>query len=266
MDESLRHKIWNCLCLHGFSRLSEDDRGKTYRDDNSDFLVNLYHNYFKWSIDEIPPYHPEAYNIIRTYFFGCQWYEVYDLVDFALLHYPRNQMSSSIPCLNTSLTDELAGYRIVHGIVAPITSEEEIKAIEEAISSDVVSVRQQLEKALSLLSDKKSPHYADSVKNSISAVESLCIAIAADGSKTLPKSLGGVEKRVGLQKALSKSLDSLYGYRNVEPGVGHGGTKPDTVDFEEAKFYLVSCSAWINYLTAKAAKAGVSLRDQSNPT
>lgn len=31
------------------------------------------------------------------------------------------------------------------------------------------------------------------------------------------------------------------------------------IDFEDAKYMLVSCTAFINYLTVKASKAGLNL-------
>jgi len=259
MDMDLKTGIWNCLVLHGLGRLSEDDRRKPYRDENSTFLVDLYQNLLKKPIDEIPEYHPHAFDMIKEHCFNCQWYEVYDIVDFALAHYPKGGMASSIECLNRILERENAGHRVVNGKIAPITSSGEIKEIERASQSKVGPVRQQLEKAMALLSDRRLPNPADSVKNSISAVESLCKIIAADGSKTLSESLRGVEKRVGLPKALSKSLDCLYGYRSIAPGVGHGGTVNEDVSQDEARFFLVTCSAWVNYLTAKSAVARVKI-------
>lgn len=262
MDVELRTKIWNCLYMHGLGRLSVDDHQKPYRSKNRAFLVALYHSYFKWPVDEIPHYHPAAFERIKRYFFECTWFQVYDFVDFALSNYPDQEMLSAIDVLNISLTEEHSGYRIVNKEVLPVTSKEESEAIEDAASSKIGPVKQQIEKAISLFSDRAATDYANSIKSSISAVESLCRMIAADNSKTLSDSLRGVEKRLDLQKALSKSLDCLYGYRNVEPGVGHGGTDHEAVSFDDAKFFLVTCSAWVNYLTAKSAEAGIILGDQ----
>ncbi len=260
VDEPLRTKLWNCMCFHGLSRLSESDRDKSYRDHNTEYLVSLYHSFFNWPVDTIPDYRPEAYNKIREYFFKCKWYSVYDFIEFSLRAYPNGLMTSSVDCLNNSLEEEMAGYRIIDGLATPITSKEEIHEIEQAITSGMGPVKEQLEKALALFSDRSKPNFADSVKNSVSAVESLCVMIADDGSKTLPKSLARVEERIHLRKALSSSLNSLYGYRNVEPGVGHGGPRSDEVTFDEAKLFLVLCSAWVNYLLSKVSKEGIRLR------
>jgi hypothetical protein len=259
MDEPLLNGIWNCLVLHGLGRLSEDDRGKPYRNDNSAFLINLYHEHFKWRVDEIPDFHPMAFAIIRERFLKFKWNEVYDFVEFAIANYPKGAMASSIECLDRTLIKENAGYRMLNGKVVPLTSSEEIEEVKKAIRSRVGPVRQQLDTALALLSDRKSPDPADSIKNSISAVESLCKTIAADGSKTLPASLPGVETRIGLHKALGMSLNNLYGYGNVKSGVRHGGTQHVIEKMAEARFFIVICSAWVNYMTAKAAEAGVTL-------
>jgi len=138
----------------------------------------------------------------------------------------------------------------------------EIKEVEKALGSDLGPVRQLLEQALTHLSNKRTPAPADSAKNSILAVESLCVTIAADGSNTLSKSLRGVERKLGLHRILSNSLDSLYAYANVEPGIRHAGSQRIEVGMDEARFYLVVCSAWVNHLSAKAIEAGIKLESK----
>jgi hypothetical protein len=70
-----------------------------------------------------------------------------------------------------------------------------------------------------------------------------------------------VENKVGLHGALKKGFSSLYGYTSSADGIRHalGLLEEPNLSFEDAKFMLVSCSAFINYLVSKASKAGISL-------
>lgn len=58
--------------------------------------------------------------------------------------------------------------------------------------------------------------------------------------------------------ALSESLGKLYAYTNDGDGIRHSLKDEKTVDSEDALFMLVTCSAFINYMSAKARKAGIS--------
>jgi hypothetical protein len=46
----------------------------------------------------------------------------------------------------------------------------------------------------------------------------------------------------------------------IADGIRHALLEESTLDLDDAKFMLVSCSGFVNYLAAKAAKAGVIAR------
>jgi len=61
-----------------------------------------------------------------------------------------------------------------------------------------------------------------------------------------------LEKNNQLHPALKKSISSLYGYASDGAGIRHGLKEDDIViDFHEAKFILVVCVSFINYLKSK---------------
>ena len=95
---------------------------------------------------------------------------------------------------------------------------------------------------------------------SISAVESLCQVIAGK-TATLGQALKTVKDAVGLHPALEKAVSALYGYANDAGGIRHAMIDPSSYrcDFEDAKYMLVACSGFNNYLVGKAAKAGIKL-------
>ena len=103
-----------------------------------------------------------------------------------------------------------------------------------------------------MLADRKAPDYRNSIKESISAVEALCNIITGNSSATLGKALSEIEKKHNLHPALKNAFSSLYGWTCDAGGIRHALEENNTiVEFEDAKFMLVSCSAFINYLKAK---------------
>jgi hypothetical protein len=51
---------------------------------------------------------------------------------------------------------------------------------------------------------------------------------------------------------MEQGFKNLFRYTSDEDGVRHAAKDEPTVSFDEAKFMLVTCSAFVNYLTPKA--------------
>jgi len=58
---------------------------------------------------------------------------------------------------------------------------------------------------------------------------------------------------------LFRNYSKLYGYTSDSDGIRHALLKENKLNFEDAKFMLVSCSAFVNYLTIKADKSGIKM-------
>lgn len=163
---------------------------------------------------------------------------------------------------NLVLKRELSAYRLVGNKITQITSEEEITEIEEALeaTTSLEYVKTHLKTALDLLANRKSPDYRNSIKESISSVESLCKLITGDDKATLGDALKTIKRegKIELHAALEGAFQKLYGYTSDSGGIRHALEEPKP-DFEEAKFMLVSCSAFINYLKVKSLKTGIKL-------
>ncbi len=54
-------------------------------------------------------------------------------------------------------------------------------------------------------------------------------------------------------------LDKFYNYTSDADGIRHALIDEPNLSFEDAKFMLVSCSAFVNYLVTKASKAGITI-------
>lgn len=156
---------------------------------------------------------------------------------------------------NSVFEQEYVGYRLINCQAQAITDYNEIQTIQESVNSKYSEVKQHFNKALGFLSDRQSPDYANSIKESISAVERMC-SIIVGHKATLNDALKEFEKcQVEIHPALKRAFSQLYGYTSDASGIRHSGElggKDST--FEEAKFMLVSCCAFVNYLTGIMAK------------
>jgi len=68
---------------------------------------------------------------------------------------------------------------------------------------------------------------------------------------TLGDALSMLEKNNHLHPALKKGFSTIYGYTSDEGGIRHAMLDEPTITVTDAKFFLVSCSTFINYLKAK---------------
>jgi hypothetical protein len=105
----------------------------------------------------------------------------------------------------------------------------------------------------------KNPDYRNSIKESISAVESMRRTLTGDPNATVGAALNVIEDKVGLHGALKASLSNLYGYTSDEDGIRHAMLEKPDITFNDTKVLLVSCSAFVNYITGKAAEAYLKL-------
>lgn len=157
-------------------------------------------------------------------------------------------VSKFMESCNEILKREGSAYRFVSGRIAPITNEMEIETIESA-AEEGGPVAIQLRSALEKLSDRQTPDYRNSIKESISAVESQARRIMGDNS-TLGDLLAKMERKRGLPSTLKTAFSKLYGYASGPSGARHGPALAEgmeEVDFDLAKFVLIACSAFINF-------------------
>ena len=159
---------------------------------------------------------------------------------------------------NQLFEKEYVGYRFVAGEITPITNSLEIQEIEQACQIPFEGAHVQLQKALGFLSDREHPDYKNSIKESISAVESVCKVIANKPKAELGDALKAlIAEGYPIQGALKTGILALYGYTCEAGGIRHAERETEsTVTFEEAKFMMVTCSAIVNYLVAEYGKHG----------
>jgi hypothetical protein len=255
MDNQLRNCLWNIFYDHYFEPFNYNR--------NADLVKVLWHSYFKVPIDTIM-YDERDLRAIRDSYFKMPWYEVYNILEFVANNFRDMVINQKfIEACNQVLEREKSAFRFIGKRITPITDKKEIAEIEEALTSPFSTVNAHLESALKLMSDRKSPDFPNSIKESISSVEAMCRIICGENA-TLGKALDVIEKegKIELHGALKKSFDSLYGYTSTAEGIRHAHgllEGKSNLGLEDAKFMLISCSAFVNYLKVKAYKAGLKI-------
>ena len=260
MDADLRSGLWNALTIGYWTRVKGT---RIHKNKDMDSLFKtIWFSYFKFPLDTLDDYYEITYNKIRKYFFECKCCEVYDFVEFVANSYSDERVNEIfMNTCNSILKRELSAYRFVGGKITQMTSEEEISEIEEALQVSISPVGVHLNRAFELLADRKNPDYRNTIKEAISAVESLCVRITGNDPATLGRALNKIERDgdLDLHIDLKDAFKKLYNYTSAADGIRHGLMDQPSLSFEDAKFMLVSCSAFINYLSSKASKAGINL-------
>ena len=261
MDDELRNSLWTALQVCIWNKWSQRQPGAGWSGNAmavNNMLQDYWIGYFKRPVDTKPPFQ-DAVKEVRKFFFSCPWNEVYDFIEFTAKTVSPKFRDEFCAACNGFLQKENSAYRFVGLEIAQITSPEEIESIESAISSGIKGIHIHLSEALSKLSDRKSPDYRNSIKESISAVEAVCRLVSGDEKATLGDALKRIGATQAIHPALEKAFAALYGYTNDADGIRHSLLEEDKLLFTDAKFMLVACSGFINYVLGKCADLGIPL-------
>jgi hypothetical protein len=249
MTDALRNSLWNVLDAKLWS--DREFRSSDVGDRGLGDVVSrmIWTDFFKAAADGRPHHGYDIVKRIRTWYFEAQWNEVYDFVEFMLELLDDKQLNGAI---NTMLERELAGFRYIGGCFVPVTAEEEVQALVEATAVGPFSgVIAHLRSATEHLSRKQDPDYRNSIKESISAIESMAREVSGNDKATLGEALAAMEREGKFHPALRKSLGALYGYASDEGGIRHAMLEEPNLTVADAKFMLVACAAFVNYMKAK---------------
>lgn len=189
-----------------------------------------------------------------------KWYCVLNLCEF-IIQIPTKKSEAFGKFLNIVFERNNVAYRVIGLEIAPISDDQEIQAIKTALTlpDQLAGARTHISTALQLLSDRENPDYRNSIKESISAVESVCKVLANNEHATLPDAIKALKKNgFTLHGGLEQGLLKIYGYTSDQGGIRHAMIEEGSVvTQEDALFMLVSCSAFCHYLQQKGAQAGI---------
>lgn len=246
---ALRNSLWNLLDEKIWSKkeFKYSDRDDGALGDAVSRLI--WSEFFKSPADARDWHGYEIVKQIRAWYFSAAWHEIYDFIEFSLDVFLAETVANEV---NIILERESAGYRYISGSFVQVTSPAELESIQDAlISAPYAGVEGHIKSALGHLARKQEPDFRNSIKESISAVESMAKEITGNNKATLGDALSKLESVGKFHPSLRKALSALYGYTSDEGGIRHAMLDEPKISGDDAKFMLVACSAFVNYMKSK---------------
>jgi len=259
ISEKLKSRLWNII-------------RKSIYDEANEYLFNsitlICDDFFGFNINHVKNLPNDEclvwiFNQYKSEKF--KWYDVYNFLEWIGENFRavngKENLYSFYEWVNEVLENENAGFRFIDGILVPITNKEELHSIENSIAESkakkMYGTAKHFETSIELFAKRPDPDYRNSIKESISAVESLVKRLTGETGGGLDKALTLLDNKVKFHGAFKSALSSLYGYTSDESGIRHPILEEKEIGFDEAKYMLVSCSAFVNFIIAKAEKAGL---------
>lgn len=122
----------------------------------------------------------------------------------------------------------------------------------DVLTNDLAPVRTQWLKAKNFIFSKPAD-YENSIKESISAVESCLMVLLQEPNGTL----GKIIKQAKLDPDIERLVSQAYGYASNKDFVRHGGTEESKLTKAEADFFLEFSASSIVYITSKLRRTDV---------
>ena len=262
LNERTRNKIYSAIkdnfdswkIEYGLSRNFEFDW--KYR-----FIEYLYKEIFSKTERDIPSYktYDNTFDLIHNIINNYEYTDIFTFIEgiIEFLELGDNYINQ-IYCYNKSnyknifindisyvFQTENVNYTIINNQITDIIDKEQIKSINETLENEYSVVTEHYTKAIEQLYSVRD--YDNSIKESISSVESICQIITQNNKATLGEALKLLKDKI--HPALKGAFDKLYGYASDANGIRHAnGLGEGSSTFEEAKYMLISSSAFVNYL------------------
>lgn len=260
LDEETRTEIWNVTL--GLTRALVE--AQQYEANRVFDLVTsaVWAWEFKKPRDEEPP-ESRVWGAVKNHILKADWVDALDMVE-AIVGYvarfehwkTREVLPVFLEGYNGTFEIHMVGYRFIDQKLMPLDSEVDLAAITAALddAKPFKGARHHLDQAASLLSDRKKPDYPNVIKESISAVEAVCVAITKEAT------LGGALKKlkssgVTIHPALEGAWSKMYGWTSDADGIRHGSIEAPDANQALAKYMLVVCSAFVSYVIEVSRKA-----------
>ena len=201
-------------------------------------------------------------NFLCRFIDNCEFFKLFDLLEkiiynqkqlnlYAHNYNGNNRIFGDV--LNELFKKHHLAYTIYNGKIEPISNEFEgktyVAALDETKDTGQLGAHSHLLKAGEQINHQK---WADSVRESISAVEAICRQIVGENA-TLGSALKEIEKNYPLHPAFKKALSELYGFTSDENGIRHSllDKSNAAVDEADALFMLGACASFVSYLLTR---------------
>ena len=247
----LRTALWNVLHKPAFPNEDEHRQRAVAH-------ARALWNHLGWRTDQVPLLPHQMRESLATEWFSCRWPEFFDLIEFTA----RTLATSVSPVrqqwfemLNRILESKGCAYRFIAERLVPLTNSTEAIEVVRGAESAIPDVGVHIREAAKLLPPNAGANPRNSIRESIAAVEAALRHLNGNPTATLSEGLAVFEDKHGpLHPSLRQGLAVLYAYTADESGVRHALIEEsDGVTGDDARFMLVTCSAFTNYLLTLSA-------------
>jgi hypothetical protein len=255
IDPDLRNGLWQA-CIESFFHA-----GNMYDYDyDQPFLAIMnrtYVDFFKGTSEHVPRGYEAGIKAIRDWFFKADWWQVYNFLEFLIAEFDRPPFGTDHAFserISFFLEREKSGYRILSHQFVAITDPIELSAVSEAASSSAkfAGAREHMRASIGLFSRKPKADYRNSIKEAISAVEAAARVVTGSPKATLGDALKVLSSKIAIHPAMKDGMNKLYGYTSDEGGIRHALLEESNIDEAEAKFMIVTCSAFVNFCVQRS--------------
>lgn len=260
LSETLKTDLYNTFLIYIYNKVEQADRYNIHSFRGQHEIIWIH--YFRQQLDKFPDYDNKFKAFVYYHIFEDKWYKTYEFFEFIVKVLDKRlyDIASLINYINLMLERNNSGYRLVENHFVPISNKNEIEELKTAKANSqetgIFGLGQHLETAIELLSKKPKPDFRNSIKESISMVEAVCRTIEPS-ENTLGKALKKIENKSKLNPFLKSSFEKLYAYSNDKGGIRHALMDESQIELEDARFFLISCSAFSNYLIDKGRREGL---------
>ncbi|MFF7292030.1 AbiJ-NTD4 domain-containing protein [Microbacterium sp. NPDC008134] len=258
LDEETRTELWNVV-LVTYRTMSQ--REMSYQP-----VGNLTSAMWAWEFkkprDEEPG-EQKVWSLVKTQVLTGEWFDALDIIEAYVGYLERfctwhseNLVAQTVKAFNGVFESYMVGYRFIEQKIVPLDNDADAEAVTSAIEAagDFSGARGHLQRAADLLADRKNPDYANSIKESVSAVEAVVRKVTKEG--TLGAGLKKLKDAgVTIHSALEGAWSKMYGWTSDAQGIRHAAVEATEADQAIAKYMLVTCSAFVTYLIESGRKA-----------
>jgi hypothetical protein len=261
LSDHARNDLWNVFHTYIYkANMYEGGIGRgQLAEPLINFLRGVWVRLYKFRIDEYP-LDREVVRRIRHDFLQGTWHFPFDIFEAVFAHDARSdylpdrimQHPELVAAgITQALERENQAYTFIDAQFVERMTPQEVESIETALEAPIDGVRLHLTSALQKLSDRENPDFRNSIKESISAVEAACKHLTGSQKGDLNDALNHLHGQRPLHPALKKALSTLYGWTSDDSGIRHAIKDVENLERTDARFMLVTCSAFVNYLLAR---------------
>ncbi|HSW70047.1 MAG TPA: hypothetical protein VLI69_07870 [Gammaproteobacteria bacterium] len=261
INEALRNGTWTIV----YELLCTDiEYGHTgyqvpeWRQKSAKNIRKIWIDFFKLAADSISWNPNKDISYLKEKFYAFKWNEFYDFIEFFAKLEDDYNRKSLIKNFNRIFERENSAYTFINEKIVEKISDSEIRAIEA--TKDLPKLPfEHIKNSSNLLFRRDNPDYRNSIKESVSALESFMRNLT-DSDESLGDILreydfGKFDMHPALKIAIKDFMTKLYGYSSDQSGIRHSlKENHKEIKKEEAWFVLVTISSLMNYIKNCAQK------------